>query len=265
MHSADACKILERSLPGLRGRDSFRETCAHWMVEKFDVDLSPVDLAIAIQRGLKPFEIVEGSGNLLMTNGANDLWSGLVTAGLSTPYNSTNGAIGAGDGAGVAGAGTATFTNASATVTGSGTSFNTLFSVGDYIANTADGQGGTYYTVSVIGSATSITLSGNYLGTTGSGVAYYRIPKEVASATDLAASVNKYRQQVSGAPTVSTNTCAFVASFTGANGNYAWNEWGVFNSGTSQSGSHMLNRKVSSLGVKAANSTWQFTVTLSLA
>src|SRR5438445_403481 len=44
-----------------------------------------------------PFEIVEARNNLLMTQGANDLWTGLSTAGLASPYNTTNAYLGVGD------------------------------------------------------------------------------------------------------------------------------------------------------------------------
>lgn len=52
---------------------------------------------------------------------------------------------------------------------------------------------------------------------------------------------------------------AFKATFGGPDANFAWNEWAVFNAA---SGGQMLNRKVESLGTKAAGATWVFTGTI---
>lgn len=80
--------------------------------------------------------------------------------------------------------GTVAVTQNSATVTGSGTAFNTDFSVGDSIK-----VGSEVFTVSAIASATSLTLDSNYLGTTASGVTAYRDPNLLA--VDNGDGVNK--------------------------------------------------------------------------
>jgi len=57
---------------------------------------------------------------------------------------------------------------------------------------------------------------------------------------------------------------AFRSTFATGDANFAWQEWGVFNSLTHATG-RMLNRKVESLGTKTSAATWVLTVTLSLA
>lgn len=92
-----------------------------------------------------------------------------------------------------------------------------------------------------------------------------------ASDTDLSAaagSTNRWFQLVSGAPTVSTNTVTFTAAFASADGNFAWNEYGI-DLGTASGNTvsaPLLNRKVpaSSLGTKASGSTWTFSVTITI-
>ncbi len=60
---------------------------------------------IAAGRADKPYEIFEHEGNLLMTAGATALWNGLSTAGLATPFNTTNAQIAVGDSTTAASAG----------------------------------------------------------------------------------------------------------------------------------------------------------------
>jgi hypothetical protein len=88
--------------------------------------------------------------------------------------------------------------------------------------------------------------------------------------TDLQAAAgasNQYRQQCSAVTHTDSATVAgaastdFVATFATGNGNFAWQEWGVFNASTA---GRMLNRKVESLGTKTSAATWQLTVTLGL-
>jgi hypothetical protein len=83
-----------------------------------------------------------------------------------------------------------------------------------------------------------------------------------AGMTDLQAATNKLRKAMNGGfPTSGTNQKAtWQASFSGAEANYAWNEWAMFNA---SSAGTMLNRKVESLGTKAAG-TWTLTVDVSL-
>ena len=83
-----------------------------------------------------------------------------------------------------------------------------------------------------------------------------------ASQTDLQASTNKLRKAMEAAyPTRAGNVLTFRSIFGTSEGNFAWNEWGVFNAA---SGGTMLNRLVASLGTKTSAQSWQFTVTMTV-
>lgn len=83
-----------------------------------------------------------------------------------------------------------------------------------------------------------------------------------ASQTDLQASTNKLRKAMEAAyPTRAGNALTFSSIFGASEGNFAWNEWGVFNAA---SGGTMLNRLVASLGTKTSTQSWQFTVTVTV-
>lgn len=94
-----------------------------------------------------------------------------------------------------------------------------------------------------------------------------------ATQTDLqavAGSTHQYRQAMDATYPVHTDgvisgaaSIVFRSTFASANGNFAWAEWGVFNSATAATG-RMINRKVEALGTKASGAAWQLTVTLSL-
>lgn len=64
--------------------DTIQWRCT-WRVEKYRADEAET-----------PYEIVAGEGNLLMTNGANILWTAL-TGGAYTAYSNANAYIGVGD------------------------------------------------------------------------------------------------------------------------------------------------------------------------
>lgn len=82
-----------------------------------------------------------------------------------------------------------------------------------------------------------------------------------ATQTDLQGT-NKVRKGMdAGYPTRNVNQLTFRSTFGGADANFAWNEWGVFNAA---SGGTMMNRKVESLGTKASGATWILTVTITL-
>ena len=83
-----------------------------------------------------------------------------------------------------------------------------------------------------------------------------------ASQTDLQASTNKLRKAMEAAyPTRAGNVLTFRSIFGTSEGNFAWNEWGVFNAA---SGGTMLNRLVASLGTKTSAQSWQVTVTVTV-
>ena len=62
-------------------------------------------------------------------------------------------------------------------------------------------------------------------------------------------------------PTTGTKQVSFASDFSGATGDGAWQEWGVFNAAAAGT---MLNRKVESLGTKSGG-TWTLTATFSFA
>lgn len=82
------------------------------------------------------------------------------------------------------------------------------------------------------------------------------------SQTDLQAAANKLRKSMdAGYPTRSTNVLTFRATFGTTEGNFAWQEWALFDAA---SGGVMLSRKVESFGTKSSAQSWQLTVTLTI-
>lgn len=78
--------------------------------------------------------------------------------------------------------------------------------------------------------------------------------------TDLVTILSKQAMKATY-PTTGTKKQTFQSDFTGAVGDGAWQEWGIFNSATANTG--MLSRKVESLGTKSGG-TWTLTVDFSL-
>ena len=234
----------------------------------FRVELRKGDWAYRdILKGLapKPFEIAEYTGNLLTTAGAGNLWLGL-TGGTVTngAYNATNGAIAIGDGTTAAAAGDTDIAGTTTSI-GNTTALSSTSTVMTYtIANSLlagqvvvvtgaapAGYNGTFVVASATSSAFTVTSTANPgAGTTQGAVS----------------SVNKFRQLVNAAPTLSTNQAQFVSVFATANANYAWNCWGIVNSGSAQSGGTLLNHAVpaSSLLTKTSAASATATMTLSL-
>lgn len=81
-----------------------------------------------------------------------------------------------------------------------------------------------------------------------------------AAQTDMQG-VNLRKAVDAGYPQVLAQSAIFRATFTGAEANFAWNEFGIANAAAAGA---MLNRKQTSFGTKAGG-TWQLTVTISLA
>ncbi len=59
------------------------------------------------------------------------------------------------------------------------------------------------------------------------------------------------------------NKARYQATFTSSEGNFKWEEWGIFNSSTSGGGT-MQNREVEYLGEKSNNVQWVYQVDISL-
>lgn len=226
-----------------------------------------------ILRGLapKPFEVYEHIGNLLMTAGATALWDGLVTAGLATPFNSTNAQIALGDSSTAASAGQTDLQAAEGTTVAVTAATNAspivlttaaqTWTVGMVIVVASVGgntnANGTWELSAVTSTtATLLNSTGNAAYTSGG----------------TAGPINKYRQLVSGAPVVTTNAVAFAATIATINGNYAWNEWGITTGGAATNKQAvvpptLLNRAVpgTALLTKSSAASATATMTLSLA
>lgn len=74
--------------------------------------------------------------------------------------------------------------------------------------------------------------------------------------TDLQAATNKLRKQVTSS-SIATNVIALTTSFGTSEANFAWNEVGVFTSG---SGGTMHVRKVVNLPTKTSAESWSIEV-----
>lgn len=94
---------------------------------------------------------------------------------------------------------------------------------------------------------------------------------EAYTDTDLAAAAgagNRYFQPVSGAASLGTRTTAFAATFGTADGNFAWNEFGIdvgtpTVAGGTTVGTLLFNRRAGiAQGTKASGQTWTATATL---
>jgi hypothetical protein len=94
---------------------------------------------------------------------------------------------------------------------------------------------------------------------------------EAYTDTDLAASAgssNRWFQPVSGSGSLGTRTLAFAATFASADGNFAWNEFGLDVGTPTVSASAtvaalLFNRKAGiAQGTKASGQTWTATATL---
>jgi hypothetical protein len=82
-----------------------------------------------------------------------------------------------------------------------------------------------------------------------------------ATHTDLQASTNKLRKAMDATyPQGSANALTFKSTFATGDGNFQWQEYGVF---TSASGGTMFSRKVENLGTKVSG-TWVLTVVVTI-
>lgn len=71
-----------------------------------------------------------------------------------------------------------------------------------------------------------------------------------------------YPQHTDSTSDTAAQTITFKSSWDTASGNFAWNEWGLFNASSS---GRMLNRKVTSFGTKTSADTWTLTITATIA
>jgi hypothetical protein len=95
--------------------------------------------------------------------------------------------------------------------------------------------------------------------------------------TELQAATNRVRKPMDATyplhtdstGTAGSKSIVFRSTYATGDANFAWAEWGIFNSagtgGPPTTGGRMLNRKVEALGTKTSAATWVLTITLSLA
>lgn len=83
-----------------------------------------------------------------------------------------------------------------------------------------------------------------------------------ADQTDLQAATNKLRKAVDSAPSRTNNSIDFTATFETDEGNFEWNEIGLFNSA---SGDYMATRRtLTGFGTKTSSETWTVTLTVAV-
>lgn len=105
--------------------------------------------------------------------------------------------------------------------------------------------------------ATAFSNANAYLGVGDSSAA------EAAGHTGLQATTNKlYKAMSASYPQVAAQTITWRAVFTGAEANFAWNEFTVANGNSDASAN--LNRKVSAQGTKASGQTWTLDLAITL-
>lgn len=89
---------------------------------------------------------------------------------------------------------------------------------------------------------------------------------------DLTAATNKLRVGMdatyplhTAGVVVGSRDCVFRSTFSTSQANWAWEEWGVFNSPTAATGRMLQRVTGAALGTKTSAATWVLTVTLTLA
>ena len=220
-----------------------------------------------------PHEIVEAHHNLLTTVGAGDIWTGVCTAGLSVPYNSTNAQILVGDGSTSP---TAADTDMGAAAGASlGGGITGASSATPIVLTTSTAHGliaGQVVQVAAVGGNTAANGTWEVQAVTTNTITLLNSAWSSGAYTSggTVKQLNRYAQLVSGAPTLSTNQAQFVGVFGTTHGNHAWSEWGVGTGGAATNRQaapppHLLDHAVPAggLGTKTSASTWTGTFVLS--
>lgn len=99
---------------------------------------------------------------------------------------------------------------------------------------------------------TALNAANAYIGV-GSGTTAFS-----AAQTNLVGASTARKGMDSGYPSGASNVLTYQATYGTGEGNFAWEEWGLFNA---SSGGTMLGRKVDSLGTKTNTQSWTFQVT----
>jgi hypothetical protein len=238
------------------------------------------EVARLLQLGLAapaPYEIVESEGNLLTTTGtggAFNAWTGLSTAGLAIPFNTTNAQLVVGDSSTATSAAHTDMQAALATKLNAADA--TIATNATPIVVTA-----TYSPTPVTGQVVAVS------GFTGAGAAAINQTFEITSASasvltllnsvgagaitlagGVLQPVNKYAMRANGAGSavITTNSIVYVAVFATINANFHWLEWGLrlgaqITNMQAAPPSSLFNRAIPDLGTKTSSATWTLSVT----
>ena len=234
------------------------------------LDLTKCYGEVAVCTPDQAYEVRSDFTNLLTTAGATALWNGLSTAGLATPFNTTNAQLAVGDGTTAAAVGDTDLGAAAGTAVAVSGATNATpivlttaaqsWVVGQVIVCSSIGgntaANGTFEISAVTStSATLLNSAGNAAYTTGGSCS----------------PINKYRQQANGtgSAAVSGNQITYVATFGTANANFAWQEWGLTTGAAATNKQAaapptLFNHKIVSLGTKTSAASWTLTANLSL-
>jgi hypothetical protein len=241
-------------------------------IAKCQGDLSPTEVCS------NPFEVVETEGNAVTTTGANQLWSGLSTAGLATPWNTTNTQLAVGDSSTAFAAAQTDLqaslaTKINAADVSSCTNATPVVCTGTYSPTPVVGE---VYAFSGFSGAGGATLNNTWELSAASASSITLLnsatPGAITVTGGIIQKVNKYRQlaNAAGSAVVSTNQIVYVATVPSANANnFTWNEWGMTTGGAATNKQaapppSLLNRAVVNLGTKTSASSWTATLTLTL-
>lgn len=252
--------LVGADLPGLDRGSWHCET----EIRKYDGDWTPeqIDAGLAGE----PFEIFHNERNALVNAGILVMLKAM-RGDAPTYFSNANACIGVGD--------------SSSSVTSAQTDLQGTLASGVTIT------GATNATPIVITAAAhgynngdTVTITGVSGNTSANGT--WVIANKTTDTFELVGSIgigaytsggtvqkgNRFRQhmdstypKVGVADGLADNQIQFRATFTSAQANWAWNEWGVFNAFV---GGSMLNRSISAQGTKASPATWTFSILITI-
>lgn len=75
--------------------DAGKWSC-HWTLEKFHEERDEFQAMLKAGKTPKPYEVIEGNGNLLVNLGIQEIEDAFLTGSMTTPFNNTNSGIAVG-------------------------------------------------------------------------------------------------------------------------------------------------------------------------